>query len=61
MTSKNKTSGKKNILPLAAYTKYTKPVRFYPPLPISVTVSVFKVSAFVFFALNLKIPPYTNS
>jgi len=42
----------KNILLFIAYTNYTKNVRFYLPLPNSVTVSVFKVSAFTFLTLT---------
>ena len=53
---KNKMSGKKNILPLTAYTQYTKHVRFYLPLPISVTVSVFTVSTFIILTLTPNIP-----
>ena len=44
-------SANKNILLLIAYPSYTKHVRFYLTLPISVTVSIFTVSAFIFFTL----------
>ena len=33
-----------------------KHVRFYLPLPFSITVSIFTVSAFIFFTLTLNIP-----
>jgi len=43
----------KNILLLTAYTEFTKHVKFYLPLPISVIV---KVSAFIFLTLTTNIP-----
>jgi hypothetical protein len=56
MTPKNKMSAKKNILLLTAYISYTKLVRFYPSLPVSVTVTIFTVSAFIFPTLPPNIP-----
>ena len=53
---KNKTSGKKNILLLIAYTKYKEHVRFCLPLPVSVTVSIFMVGAFIILTLTPNIP-----
>ena len=44
-------SANKNILLLIAYPSYTKHVRFYLTLPISVAVSIFIVSAFIFLTL----------
>ena len=43
---------RKNILLLVSYTKYTDHVTFFVPLPISVTVSFFTVSAFTFLVLT---------
>ena len=52
----NNTSAKKIISLLIAYTQYTRRVRFYLPLPISITVSIFTVSALIFLTLNSNIP-----
>ena len=41
-------SAKKIILLLIGYTKYTKDVRFYLPVPPNVTVFILTVSAFMF-------------
>jgi len=38
------------------HTLNTKPVRFYLPLPISVTVSIFTLSALIFLTLTPNIP-----
>ena len=50
LTPSNNMSAKKIILLLIGYTKYTKHVRFYLPLPASVTVFILTVSAFMFCA-----------
>ena len=47
---------RKSILVLISCTKN---VRFCPPLPISITVSIFTVSAFIFFVLTPNIPILT--
>jgi len=39
MTPKNKLSAKKKYFTIITY--YTKPIRFYLPLPISITLSIF--------------------
>jgi hypothetical protein len=49
LTSKNNMSAKKIILLLIGHTKYTKHVRFYLPVPPSVTVFILTVSAFMLF------------
>ena len=49
-------SAKKNNLLLTLYTYYAKCVRFRLPLPISVTVSIFTVSAFIFLTHTSNIP-----
>ena len=38
-----------------------KDVRFYPPLPISVTISIFTILAFIFLTLNPNIPILFNA
>jgi hypothetical protein len=43
---------RKNILQLITNTQQTKPVRLYLPSPISVTLSIFTVSAFIFLTLT---------
>ena len=47
---------RKNILLLISYISYTKHARFYLPLPISVTASIFKVRAIIFLTLTPNIP-----
>ena len=49
-------SAKKNNLLLIVYTQYTQHVTFYLPLPTTVTVSIFTVSAFIFLTLTPNIP-----
>ena len=49
LTPRNNMSAKKIILLLIGHTKYTKHVRFYLPVPPSVTVFILTVSAFMFF------------
>ena len=39
-----------------SYTKYTKHIGFYLSFPISVTVSLFTVSTFIFRMLTPNIP-----
>ena len=56
MTPKNKMFAKNHLLLLTAYTSYTKHVRFCPSLPVSVTASIFTVSAFIFLTLPPNIP-----
>ena len=51
---------RKNILLLMPYIKYTKHISFDLPLPISVTVSIFTVSAFISLTHTPNIPiPFT--
>ena len=44
----------KNILLLVSDTYYTKHIRLYRPLPVSVTVSIFTVSAFPSIASDIQ-------
>ena len=53
LTPRNNMSAKKIILLLIGHTKYTKHVRFYLPVPPSVTVFILAVSAFMFFTHTL--------
>jgi len=48
LTPRNNMSAKKIILLLIGHTKYTKHIRFYLPVPPSVTVFILTVSAFMF-------------
>ena len=62
--SQNKMCAKKNnILQLILYILYTKHVIFYLPFPITDTVSIFRVSAFIFLTLtpNILYPLYCHS
>jgi len=45
-----------STLLLISYIRYTKHVRFYLPLPISVTISIFTVSALICLTLTPNIP-----
>jgi len=49
---KNKMSAKKKNWLLISYTWYTKHVRFYLPLPISITVSICTVTGFICLTLT---------
>jgi len=52
MTLNNKISVKKKYFTIS----YTKHARFYLSLPISITVTIFTVSAFMFLTLTPHIP-----
>ena len=53
LTPRNNISAKKIILLLIGHPKYTKHVRFYLPVPPSVTVFIPTVSAFMLFTHTL--------
>jgi hypothetical protein len=47
---------RKNILLLISLPEYTDHIRFYLPLPISITVCIFTDSAIIFLTLTPNIP-----